>query len=105
MEDEKIVELFEARDEEALAVCKSKYDRFCYHIAHRILGCREDAEEIVNDAYLKAWNTIPPQKPPSVKAYLGMLTRQGALNRVGHARIPGKHLRNLFQRGPLRCER
>ena len=82
MEDEKIVELFEARDEEALAVCKSKYDRFCCHIAHRILGCREDAEEIVNDAYLKAWNTIPPQKPPSVKAYLGMLTRQGALNRV-----------------------
>ena len=82
MEDQKIVELFEARNEEALDVCKKKYDRFCFHIADRILCCREDAEEIVNDTYLKAWNTIPPQKPQSIKAYLGMLTRQGALNRV-----------------------
>ena len=84
MEDQKIIELFEARDEEALDVCKKKYDRFCFRIADHILGCREDAEEIVNDTYLKAWNTIPPQKPQSVKAYLGMLARQGALNRVEH---------------------
>ena len=84
MEDQKIVELFEARNEEALDACKKKYDRFCFHIADRILCCREDAEEIVNDTYLKAWNTIPPQKPQSIKAYLGMLTRQGALNRVEH---------------------
>lgn len=84
MEDQKLVALFEARDEEALCVCKKEYERFCFRIAHRILGNREDAEEIVNDTYLKAWNTIPPQKPQSVKAYLGMLTRQGALNRVAH---------------------
>jgi len=71
MEDQKIVELFEARNEEALDACKKKYDRFCFHIADRILCCREDAEEIVNDTYLKAWNTIPPQKPQSIKDYLG----------------------------------
>lgn len=84
MEDQKIVELLEARDEKALEACKQKYDRFCFRIAHRILGSKEDAEEIVNDTYLKTWNTIPPQKPQSIKAYLGMLTRQGALNRVEH---------------------
>ena len=84
MEDQKIVELLEARDEKALEECKQKYDRFCFRIAHRILGSKEDAEEIVNDTYLKTWNTIPPQKPQSIKAYLGMLTRQGALNRVEH---------------------
>ena len=82
MEDRNIIELFEARNEMALDLCKKKYDRFCFHIADRILGSREDAEEIVNDTFLKAWNTIPPQKPESVKAYLGMLTRQGALNRA-----------------------
>ncbi len=96
MEENKIIELFEARDEEALDVCKKKYDRFCFRIADRILGCREDAEEIVNDTYLKAWNTIPPQKPQSVKAYLGMLTRQGALNRMEH--------RNTEKRGGGRVE-
>jgi RNA polymerase sigma-70 factor (ECF subfamily) len=82
MEDSKIIALFESRDEKALDACKTRYERFCFHIANRILGCREDAEEIVNDTYLKAWNTIPPQKPESIKAYLGMLTRQGALNRA-----------------------
>lgn len=82
MEDRNIIELFDARDESALDLCKKKYDRFCFRIADRILNNREDAEEIVNDTYLKAWNTIPPQKPESVKAYLGMLTRQGALNRA-----------------------
>lgn len=84
MDDQIIIEMFEARDETALDTCKKKYDRFCFHIANRILGCKEDAEEIVNDTYLKAWNTIPPQKPQSIKAYLGMLTRQGALNRIAH---------------------
>ena len=82
MDDSNIIALFEARDEDALAACKSKYERFCFHIANRILDCRSDAEEIVNDVYLKAWNTIPPQQPESLKAYLGMLTRQSALNRA-----------------------
>ena len=84
MEDHDIVALFESRDEEAIRQCREQYERYCFHIAHRILGCREDAEEVVSDTYLKAWNTIPPQKPQSVKSYLGMLTRQGALNRVEH---------------------
>ena len=84
MEDHDIVALFESRDEEAIRQCREQYERYCFHIAHRILGCREDAEEVVSDTYLKAWNTIPPQKPQSIKAYLGMLTRQGALNRVEH---------------------
>ena len=84
MEDLQIIELLEARCEHALVECKNKYEKFCYSIANRILDCREDAEEVVNDTYLKAWNTIPPQKPESLKAYLGMLTRQGALNRLEH---------------------
>lgn len=81
MEDREIMELFRLRSEAALSETEKKYGRYCLYIAERILGSAADAEEIVNDAYLKAWNTIPPQDPESLKSYLGMLCRQLALDR------------------------
>lgn len=81
MEDREIKELFRKRSEAALSETEKKYGRYCLYIAERILGSAADAEEIVNDAYLKAWNTIPPQDPESLKSYLGMLCRQLALDR------------------------
>ena len=81
MDDAKIIALYEARDEAAIAETQKKYDGYCHYIAERILPSREDAEECVNDAYHKAWNTIPPQKPESLASYIGMLTRQLSLNR------------------------
>ena len=81
MDDAKIIALYEARDEKAIAETQQKYGGYCRYIAERILVSREDAEECVNDAYHKAWNTIPPQKPESLASYIGMLTRQLSLNR------------------------
>jgi len=81
MDDAKIIALFEARDEAAIAETEKKYGGYCHYIAGHILDSREDAEECVNDAYHKAWNTIPPQKPESLASYIGMLTRQLSLNR------------------------
>ena len=81
MDDAKIIALYEARDEAAIAETEKKYGGYCHYIAGRILNSREDAEECVNDAYHKAWNTIPPQKPESLASYIGMLTRQLSLNR------------------------
>ncbi len=76
MEDNQIVELYWARSEQAIVETRLKYDRYCRYIATRILGNDADAEETVSDTYLKAWNTIPPNRPDSLKFYLGMLTRQ-----------------------------
>ena len=55
MDDAKIIALYEARDEAAIAETQKKYGGYCHYIAERILP-REDAEECVNDAYHKAWN-------------------------------------------------
>ena len=82
MEDKDIVKLYVARDETAIAETRKKYGRYCYFIAARITGNDQDAEEIVSDVYLKAWNTIPPRRPESLKAYMGMLTRGLAVNRL-----------------------
>lgn len=81
MDDKQIVELYFARAESAVAETEKKYGRYCHYIAYGILGNDEDAKEIVNDTYLKAWNTIPPNRPEALKPYVGMLCRQLSLDR------------------------
>ena len=82
MEDRDIVDLYFQRDEQAISLTSSKYQRYCMQIAMNILENREDSEECVNDAYLAAWNSIPPNRPERLSAYLGKLTRNLSLNRL-----------------------
>ena len=63
MQDEQIVELYWSRDESAVEETARKYGAYCHAIAYGVLQNREDAEEAVNDAYLGAWNSIPPHRP------------------------------------------
>lgn len=80
IEDEKIVELFWRRSEEALSKARMKYARYCYAIAFRILHSSEDAEECVNDTLLRAWDAIPPARPNMLRIFLGKITRNLSLN-------------------------
>lgn len=80
MEDSGIVELYWRRDEEAIGETRRKYGPYLAKIAHNILGSREDGEEVVNDACLRAWNSIPPQRPESLSAYLGKIARRLAID-------------------------
>lgn len=72
MEDSEIVRLFTERNESALSRVSEKYGVYCASIARNILKNREEAEECVNDAYLKAWNSIPPNAPNSLGAYIDL---------------------------------
>lgn len=81
MEDEKIVELYWERAQEAISQTASKYGRYCRTIAFNILYNENDTEECVNDTYLSAWNSMPPQRPTILRAFLGRLTRNLSLNR------------------------
>ncbi|MBO4818873.1 MAG: RNA polymerase sigma factor, partial [Firmicutes bacterium] len=81
MEDTKIIELFFSRDESALLQTSAKYGAYCSSIAFNVLGNSEDASECMNDTLLRAWNSIPPQKPESLKAYLGRIARNLAIDR------------------------
>lgn len=81
MEDKQIVELYWKRSEEAVAETEKKYGNYCYHISYNILFCNEDAEECVNDTYIRAWNAMPPTKPNRLSAFLGKITRNLSLDR------------------------
>ena len=80
MDDREIISLFLQRSQQAISETAKKYGRYCHYIAYQILNHDEDAEEVVNDTYLKAWNTIPPKEPNPLKPYLGTISRNLALN-------------------------
>ena len=81
MDDSKIIALYFGRSQEAIEQTEKKYGKYCHYIAYNILYSSPDAEECVNDTYMKAWQTMPPQKPESLRAYLGAITRNIAINR------------------------
>ncbi len=93
MEDSKITDLFFERSEQALTELSHKYEKLCSKIAMNILGNEEDALECINDSYLAVWNTIPPQRPDSLKYYLLRIVRNTSVKRY-HANTAKK--RNSF---------
>ena len=78
--DRHIIDRLFARSEEGLALLQTHYGKLCHRIALNLLGSREDAEECVNDTYLAVWNTIPPNRPASLVAYVGKVTRNIAVS-------------------------
>lgn len=81
MTDQEIIELLERRSEDALSAVQERLDGYCCHIARNILGDEGSAQECVNDAYLKLWQSVPPESPRDLTAYLGRITRNLALSR------------------------
>ena len=85
MDDEEIIDLYWARNEDAIPETSAKYGKLCFSIANRVLASREDSEECVNDTYLGAWNAIPPHRPVRFSAFLSRITRNLALKKFEYA--------------------
>ena len=81
MDDRQIVALYKKRDEQAVAETERAYGSYCFAIAQNVLGCREDAKEVLLDTWLQAWISIPPQEPENFKLYLARITRNLALSK------------------------
>jgi RNA polymerase sigma-70 factor (ECF subfamily) len=93
MEDQEIIELFLARSEQAITGLQGKYENRLMQIAWNILNDRFDAEECVNDTYLAVWNTIPPQKPDPLLAYVCRIVRNLSMKKyhANNARKRNSH--------------
>lgn len=93
MEDKDIVQLYWDRNKAAIDKTSDKYGRYCTSIAMSILDNREDAEECVNDTYLSAWNSIPPNKPNILSTFLGKIVRNLSFNKYKsiHSQKRGGH--------------
>ena len=81
MTDVEILDLYWARSESAIHETARQYGKYCEAISMNILHNREDSEECVNDTYLSAWNSIPPQRPAVFPAFLGRIARNISLDK------------------------
>lgn len=81
MDDAQILQAFFDRDEAAIAAAEEAYGHYCAAIARNILDSPEDVEEIVSDTWLRAWNSIPPQKPENLKLYFARIARNLSYDR------------------------
>ena len=82
MEDRIIINLFWQRDQSAIEETDNKYGETCRYIARSILTSREDAEECVDDTYMAVWDSIPPQRPVHLSAFLYRIVRNLSFNRL-----------------------
>ena len=89
--DAEILDLLCTHEETAIAELQQKYWGYCYQIAQQVLRCREDAEECVNDVFLRCWESIPQKRPTYFRAYLRTVTRNLA--------ISGYRTRHMPRRG------
>lgn len=81
MEDEQIIDLYWRRDPQAIQETSNKYGPFLYGLSWNILRSHGDAEECVNDTYLRTWNAIPPARPGAFQSWLGRIARNLSLDR------------------------
>ena len=82
IEDEKIIELFFEHSEQGIRELDIKYGKACRKLSYNIVNDRQDAEECVNDAWLGAWNSIPPQRPDPLRAYICRIVRNLSLKKL-----------------------
>ncbi len=101
MDDESIIGLYWQRDEAALRLTEKKYGSYLAKIAYNILRSHEDSEESVNETYMSAWKTIPPQRPSSLSAYLAKITRRISIStlrkRSCQKRMPSEYMVSLTE--------
>lgn len=81
MTDARIIELYHLRCERAIEETDKKYGPYCRSIAFNVLRSHEDSEECVSDTYLRAWNSMPPEKPNILSAFLGKICRRLSIDR------------------------
>ena len=99
LEDSQIIGLYFDRSETAIDQTEKKYGKYLLKIAFNILANREDSQESVNDTYMAAWNSIPPNRPQTLSTYLGKLTRRISIDllrkRTAQKRGPGEYALSL----------
>ena len=105
MEDSEIVALYWAREEAAIEHTAQKYGAYLEKIACNILSDREDSQECANDTYLRAWNSMPTQRPSALTTYLGRIVRGLAIDRyrrrTSAKRAPSTYALSLSELGEI----
>ncbi len=89
MLDEKIIELFFERSDQAINELDSNYGKVFHKLSYNILYDRRDVEECINDSYLGVWNVIPPERPNPLLTFVCKIVRNISIKKY-HAKTARK---------------
>lgn len=90
MRDEKAIQKIHYKDPDGLRILMDRYIPYVSSIVWNILRGSmtvQDAEEVVSDVFMAAWNQPDDLHPHKVKAWLGAVARhkaKNALRKAGH---------------------
>ena len=109
MDEKQIIDMLFARNEDGIKEAAATFGRLCHSIAFNILNDHDDADECVNDAMLALWNSVPPNRPENLKAYVCKITRNQALHKYefknrqkrGGATVPLSELEGILSEDTL----
>ena len=105
LSDAVIIALYQARDERAIKETDAKYRAQLIGAARNLLQDAQDVEEVLNDTYLRVWNSIPPAFPDSLKAFVLSILRKTAINRFRankrQKRVPAEMISSLSELGDM----
>lgn len=85
MREERILQKLRQQDPQALEALMDRYIPYVSAIVWNILQAampKEDAEEVVSDVFLAAWNQSDEIQPGFAKAWLGAVARNKAKNKL-----------------------
>lgn len=91
MEDAEIITMYFERKETAIQETGNKYGAYLNVVAYNILRNPDDTEEVVDDTYMAAWNTMPPTKPANLKHFLSRITRNLSFDRLDYKNASKRH--------------
>ena len=92
LQEQQMIEKLFARSEDVFTDMEATYGNLCSRIIRQILNQdKEDTRECMNDVYLGVWNTIPPQRPQSLQAYICKIARNVALKRLEYHTSQKRH--------------
>ncbi len=103
VDDREIIELFFARNEDAIKETDKKYGRYLSVIGNNILNDRGDCDECLNDTYFTTWNKVPPERPRILQAFLSKIMRDVSIScyrkKRSAKRVPAELVGSLEELG------
>lgn len=101
--DGRLLAAIKAGDRSALAALYDKHATQMFYLAFRILNNRRDAEDLLHDVFLEAWQKAEHYNPRrgSVRNWLLLRVRSRAIDRMRTLAVARQHAMTEHDREPI----
>lgn len=96
MKESEILDMLWQRSESVLHIIDEEYGHLLQELIYRIVRDNQDVEECLNDAYMSVWNSIPPNRPEYLRAYICRIAKNIAMNHLRKKKRMKRDIDNIL---------